>query len=69
MLGSRTNLHIFQEGSVTHICYCTEILLLYARLFRDAMGPQFLFLDDNATSHRTEVVAELLESKDIQQLG
>ncbi|GFX51490.1 transposable element Tcb2 transposase [Trichonephila clavipes] len=37
MLGSRTNLHIFDAGSVNGTRYCNEILLPYVRLFRGAM--------------------------------
>ncbi|GFV64014.1 dna-mediated transposase [Trichonephila clavipes] len=38
MLGSRTDLHIFDAGSVNGKRYCNEILLPYVRLFRGAMG-------------------------------
>ncbi|GFT30076.1 HTH_Tnp_Tc3_2 domain-containing protein [Trichonephila clavipes] len=38
MLGSRTDLHIFDAGSVNGTRYCNEILVPYARLFRCAMG-------------------------------
>ncbi|GFU31402.1 transposable element Tcb1 transposase [Trichonephila clavipes] len=48
MLGSRTDLHIFDTGSVNGTRYCNEILLPYVRLSRGAMGLQFLFMDDNA---------------------
>ncbi|GFX45844.1 transposable element Tc3 transposase [Trichonephila clavipes] len=48
MLGSRTDLHIFDADSVNGTRYCNEILLPYVRLFRSAMGLQFLFMDDNA---------------------
>ncbi|GFW56566.1 transposable element Tcb2 transposase [Trichonephila clavipes] len=57
MLGSRTDLHIFDAGSVNGTRYCYEILLQYVRLFRGAIGLQFLFMDDNAPCHRT-VAAE-----------
>ncbi|GFX12326.1 transposable element Tcb2 transposase [Trichonephila clavipes] len=36
MLGSRTDLHIFDAGSVNGTRYCNEILLPYVRLFRGA---------------------------------
>ncbi|GFX31437.1 transposable element Tc3 transposase [Trichonephila clavipes] len=65
MLGSRTDLHIFDEGSVNGTRYCNEILLPYVRLFRGAMGLQFLFMDDNAPCHRT-VAAEQLCLKKLQ---
>ncbi|KFM63364.1 Transposable element Tc1 transposase, partial [Stegodyphus mimosarum] len=32
------------------------------------MGPQFLFMDDNAPPHRTVTVEELLESEDIEHM-
>ncbi|GFW49048.1 transposable element Tcb2 transposase [Trichonephila clavipes] len=38
MLGSRTDLHIFDAGSVNGTRYFNEILLPYVRLFRGAMG-------------------------------
>ncbi|GFX44346.1 transposable element Tcb2 transposase [Trichonephila clavipes] len=66
MLGSRTDLHIFDAGSVNGTRYCNEILLPYVRLFRGAMGLQFLFMDDNAPCHRTIAAEQLLESEDIE---
>ncbi|GFW90009.1 transposable element Tc1 transposase [Trichonephila clavipes] len=56
MLGSRTDLHIFDAGSVNETRYCNEIVLPYVRLFRGAMGLQFLIMDDKSavpyhTSH------------------
>ncbi|GFW71118.1 transposable element Tcb2 transposase [Trichonephila clavipes] len=68
MLGSRTNLHIFDSGSVNGTRYCNEILLPYVRLFRGAMGLQFLFMDDNAPCHRTVTAEQLLESEDIERM-
>ncbi|GFX62579.1 transposable element Tc1 transposase [Trichonephila clavipes] len=68
MLGSRTNLHIFDAGSVNGTRYCNEILLPYVRLFRGAMGLQFLFMDDNAPCHRTVAAKQLLESEDIERM-
>ncbi|GFV21751.1 transposable element Tcb2 transposase [Trichonephila clavipes] len=66
ILGSRTDLHIFDAGSVNETRYCNEILLPYVRLFRGAMGLQFLFMDDNAPCHRTVAGEQLLESEDIE---
>ncbi|GFU41109.1 transposable element Tcb2 transposase [Trichonephila clavipes] len=63
MLGSRTDLHIFDAGSVNGTRYCNEILLPYVSLFRGAMGLQFLFMDDNAPCHRTVAAKQLLESR------
>ncbi|GFX28695.1 transposable element Tcb2 transposase [Trichonephila clavipes] len=63
MLSSRTDLHIFDAGSVNGTRYCNEILLPYVRLFRGAMGLQFLFMDDNAPCHRTVAAEQLLENR------
>ncbi|GFW46184.1 transposable element Tcb2 transposase [Trichonephila clavipes] len=68
MLGSRTDLHIFDAGSVNGTRYCNEILLPYVRLFRGAMGLHFLFMDDNAPCHRTVAAEQLLESEDIERM-
>ncbi|GFT76766.1 transposable element Tcb1 transposase [Trichonephila clavipes] len=63
LLGCRTDLHIFDAGSVNGTRYCNEILLPYVHLFRGAMGLQFLFMDDNAPCHRTVTAEQLLESR------
>ncbi|GFT23435.1 transposable element Tcb2 transposase [Trichonephila clavipes] len=68
MLGSRTDLHIFDAGSVNGTRYCNEIYLPHVRLFRGAMGLQFLFMDDNAPCHRTVAAEQLLESEDIERM-
>ncbi|GFT43695.1 transposable element Tcb2 transposase [Trichonephila clavipes] len=68
MLCSRTDLHIFDAGSVNGTRYCNEILLPYVRLFRGAMGLQFLFMDDKAPCHRTVAAKQLLESEDIERM-
>ncbi|GFY31175.1 transposable element Tc3 transposase [Trichonephila clavipes] len=68
MLGSRTDLHIFDAGSVNGTRYCNEILLPYVGLFRGAMCLQFLFMDDNAPCHRTVATEQLLESEDIERM-
>ncbi|GFW79235.1 transposable element Tcb1 transposase [Trichonephila clavipes] len=68
MLGSRTDFHIFDAGSFNGTRYCNEILLPHVRLFRGAMGLQFLFMDANAPCHRTVAAEQLLESEDIKRM-
>ncbi|GFV09096.1 transposable element Tcb2 transposase [Trichonephila clavipes] len=46
----------------------TRFFLPYVRLFRGAMGLQFLFMDDNAPCHRTVAAEQLLESEDIERM-
>ncbi|GFU33124.1 transposable element Tcb2 transposase [Trichonephila clavipes] len=55
-------------GSVNGTRCSNEILLPYVRLFRGAMGLQFLFMDDNAPCHRTVAAEQLLESEDIERM-
>ncbi|GFW02791.1 transposable element Tcb2 transposase [Trichonephila clavipes] len=68
MLNGRTELHIFDRGSVIGDGYCEEVLLPHVRLFRGVIGPDFIFMDDNARPHRTLAVEELLESEDITRM-
>ncbi|GFS54852.1 transposable element Tcb2 transposase [Trichonephila clavipes] len=37
-------------------------------MLEGAMGPQFLFMDDNAPCHRTVAAEQLLESEDIERM-
>ncbi|GFW98941.1 transposable element Tcb2 transposase [Trichonephila clavipes] len=59
---------ILNAGSVTGDRYCEEVLLPHVRLFRGAIGPDFIFMDDNARPHRILAVEELLESEDITRM-
>ncbi|GFV52817.1 transposable element Tc1 transposase [Trichonephila clavipes] len=68
MLNGRTELHIFDRGSVIGDRYCEEVLLPHVRLFPGAIGPDFIFMDDNARPHRSLAVEELLESEDITRM-
>ncbi|GFW38723.1 transposable element Tcb2 transposase [Trichonephila clavipes] len=56
-------------GSVNGTRYCNEILLPYVRLFRGAVGLQFLFMDDNVPCHCTVAAEQLLESEDIERMN
>ncbi|KFM65946.1 Transposable element Tcb2 transposase, partial [Stegodyphus mimosarum] len=44
------------------------ILEQHVRLFRGAMGAQFVFMDDNARPYRANVVSECLQSEDITRM-
>ncbi|GFV26905.1 transposable element Tc3 transposase [Trichonephila clavipes] len=68
MLNGRTELHIFDRGSVIEDRYCEEVLLPHVRLFRGANGPDFSFRGKKAQPHRILAVEELLESEDITRM-
>ncbi|GFV56637.1 transposable element Tcb2 transposase [Trichonephila clavipes] len=68
MINGRTRLHVVANGTMTGQRYVDEVLLPHVRLFRGAVGDKFVFMDDNATCHRTLAVQDCLDSEDIQRL-
>ncbi|GBL80570.1 Transposable element Tcb2 transposase [Araneus ventricosus] len=68
MLDGRTPLHVFERGTVTGVRHRDEFLEPYVRLFRGAVGPEFILMDDNARPHRALLVDEFLESEDIRRM-
>ncbi|GFU20489.1 transposable element Tcb1 transposase [Trichonephila clavipes] len=64
ILGSRTDLHV-QSVTMTGHIYRDVILEQHVRLFRSAMGAEFLFIDDNARPHHAIIVDECLQSENI----
>ncbi|GFV41864.1 transposable element Tcb1 transposase [Trichonephila clavipes] len=67
ILGSRTDLHV-QSVTMTDHIYRDVILEQHVRLFRDAMGAEFLLMDDNPRPHRANIVEECLQSEDITRM-
>ncbi|KFM70278.1 Transposable element Tcb1 transposase, partial [Stegodyphus mimosarum] len=67
ILGSRTDLYV-QIGAMTNQIYRDVILKQHVRLFRGAMGAQFVFMDDNTRPHRANIVSECLQSEDITRM-
>ncbi|GFX99898.1 transposable element Tcb1 transposase [Trichonephila clavipes] len=67
ILGSRTDLHVQCVTMTGHI-YRDVILEQHVRLFRGAMGAEFLFMDDNAHPHRANIVVECLQSENITRM-
>ncbi|GFW05507.1 transposable element Tcb2 transposase [Trichonephila clavipes] len=68
MINGRTRLHVVANGTMTGQRYIDEVLLPHVRLFRGAVGDKFVFMDDNATCHRTLAVQDCVDSKGIQRL-
>ncbi|GFV76529.1 transposable element Tcb2 transposase [Trichonephila clavipes] len=63
MINGRTRLHVVANGNLTGQQYIDEVLLPHVRLFRGAVGDKFVFMDVNATYHRTLAVQDCLDSK------
>ncbi|GFU51913.1 DDE_3 domain-containing protein [Trichonephila clavipes] len=53
---------------MTDHIYRDVILEQHVRLFRGAMGAEFLFMDDNARPHHANIVDECLQSEDITRM-
>ncbi|GFU77725.1 transposable element Tc3 transposase [Trichonephila clavipes] len=68
MINGHTRLHVVANGTMTGQRYVDEVLLPHVRLFRGAVGDKFVFMDDNATCHRTLSVQDCLDSEGIQRL-
>ncbi|GFX36145.1 transposable element Tcb2 transposase [Trichonephila clavipes] len=62
MMNGRTPLHVVANGTMTGQRYIDEVLFPHVRLFRGAVGDKFVFMDDNATCHRTLAVQDCLDS-------
>ncbi|GFW00384.1 mechanosensory protein 2 [Trichonephila clavipes] len=63
MINGRTRLHVVANGTMTGQRYIDEVLLPHVRLFRGAVGDKFVFMDHNATCHRTLAVQDCPDSE------
>ncbi|GFY14311.1 transposable element Tc3 transposase [Trichonephila clavipes] len=68
MIKGCMRLHVVANGTMTDQRYIDEVLLPHVRLFRGAVGDKCVFMDDNATCHRTLAVQDCLDSEGIQRL-
>ncbi|GFW15020.1 transposable element Tcb1 transposase [Trichonephila clavipes] len=68
MINGRTRLHVVANGTMTGQRYIDEVLLPHVRLFRGAVSDKFVFMDENASCHRTLTVQDCLDSEGIQRL-
>ncbi|GFS56418.1 transposable element Tc3 transposase [Trichonephila clavipes] len=69
MMDGRTDLHFFDTGSVITQRYRDVALEPYVRLFRGAVSPDFIFMDDNAPCHRAVLIDNFLETEIILHMS
>ncbi|GFX89378.1 transposable element Tcb2 transposase [Trichonephila clavipes] len=69
MMDGHKDLHFFDTGTVTAQRYRDEVLKTYVRLFRGAVGPDFIFMDDNAPCYRAVLIDDFLETENIQRMS
>ncbi|GFW10384.1 transposable element Tcb2 transposase [Trichonephila clavipes] len=67
ILGSGTDLHV-QSVTMTDHIYRDVILEQHVRLFRGAIGAEFLFMNYNARPQRANIVDKCLPSEDITRM-
>ncbi|GFU89816.1 hypothetical protein TNCV_2547371 [Trichonephila clavipes] len=68
MINGRTRLHVAANGTMTGQQYIDEVFHFMSGSFCGAVGDKFVFMDDNATCHRTLAVQYCLDSEGIQRL-
>ncbi|GFX32887.1 transposable element Tcb2 transposase [Trichonephila clavipes] len=69
MMDGHRDLHFYYTGSVTAQRYRDEVLEPYFRLFRGAVGPDFIFMDDNEPCLRAVLIYDFLETENIQRMS
>lgn len=67
MASDRTEL-VLIDGTLTGQRYITQVLEPHVRLWRGAVGEDFVFMDDNARPHRSQAVNQYLETQGIRRL-
>lgn len=67
-LTGRTDLHVFNRGSVTADRYITDILEPYVVPFAPYIGENFLLMHDNARPHTAAIVQDYLQEVDIETM-
>lgn len=62
--------HVFEKGTLIAVRYRDEILKMrpYVCLFRGAVAPDFILMDNNAQPHRAYLVNHFLKTEDICQM-
>jgi transposase len=63
-----TDLYVIRNGSLTGIRYCDEILAPIVRHYADAIGDDFILMDNNARPHRARIVNEYLQQETIERM-
>lgn len=64
----KTVLHVIENGTLTAVRYCNEILDVYVRPYAGAIGPDFILMDDNARPHRANITNQFLENATIERM-
>ena len=64
----KTDLYVVENGTLTAVRYCNEILDQFVRPYAGAIGPDFILMDDKARPHRAHVTDAYLERETIVRM-
>ena len=67
-IGGRTDLYVIDRGTLTGVRYSGEILNPIVRPLADAIGDDFILMDDDARRHSAMVVNQYLERETIVRM-
>ena len=67
-VNGKTELYVIENGTLTAVRYCNEILDQFVRPYAGAVGPEFILMDDNARPHRANVTNAYLERETIERM-
>ena len=67
-VNGKTDLCVVENGTLTAVRYCNEILDQFVRPYAGAIGPDFILMADNARPHRAHVTDAYLERETIVRL-
>ena len=67
-VNGKSDLYVVENGMLTALRYCNEILDQFVRPYAGAIGPNFILMDDNAHPHHAHVTDAYLERETIVRM-
>ena len=61
VVNGNSDFNVIENGTLTALRYCNEILLQFVRQNADAIGPECVLMDNNALPHRAHATNGYLE--------
>ena len=58
-VNAKTDLYVIENGTLTAMMYCNEILDQLVRLYADAIGPEFIRMYNYAFPHRAHAITTI----------
>ena len=68
-VNGKTDLYAFENGTMTALRYCNEILDQFVRQYAGSIGQKFILMDDNVRPHRANVNNAYLEHETIVHMN